>query len=147
MILSLGHFLTHANICKVKNLRRKNMKSIAFGCCCLTLRRKMSLPCLFLLCCSFSNAVCLTKEGLRAFETLRKTERELTHEWSVVQDTACQASVEREVVRGGGSRFHPPSPPLSLQTTTPAVTLSPPQALTTDKMSSLLGFSLGLKDH
>ena len=50
---------------------------------------------------------------MRAFETLRKTERELTHEWSVVQDTACQASVEREVVRGGGSRFHPPllSPP------------------------------------
>ena len=141
VILSLGHFLTHANICKVKNLRRKNMKSIAFGCCCLTLRRKMSLPCLFLLCCSFSNAVCLTKEGLRAFQTLRKTERELT------QDTACQASVEREVVRGGGSRFHPPSPPLSLQTTTQAVTLSPPQALTTDKMSSLLGFSLGLKDH
>ena len=77
----------------------------------------MSLPCLFLLCCSFSNAVCLTKEGLRAFETLRKTERELTHEWSVVQDTACQASVEREVVRGGGSRFHPlPSSPT--QTTT-----------------------------
>ena len=40
-------------------------------------------------------------------ETLRKTVRELTHEWSVVQDTACQASVEREVVRRGGSRFHP----------------------------------------
>ena len=72
----------------------------------------MSLPCFFLQGCSFSDAVCLTEGDLFAFETLRKTERELTHEWSVVQDTACQASVEREVVRRGGSRFHPPSPPL-----------------------------------
>ena len=62
----------------------------------------MSLPCFFLQGCSFSDAVCLTEGELFAFETLRKTERELTHEWSVVQDTACQASVEREVVRGGG---------------------------------------------
>ena len=67
----------------------------------------MSLPCFFLQGCSFSDAVYLTEGELFAFETLRKTERELTHEWSVVQDTACQASVEREVVRGGGSRFHP----------------------------------------
>ena len=70
----------------------------------------MSLPCFFLQGCSFSDAVCLTEGNLFAFQTLRKTERELTHEWSVVQDTACQASVEREVVRGGGSRFHPPLP-------------------------------------
>ena len=70
----------------------------------------MLLPCFFLQGCSFSDAVCLTKGDSFAFETLRKTERELTHEWSVVQDTACQASVEREVVRGGGSRFHPPLP-------------------------------------
>ena len=62
----------------------------------------MSLPCFFLQGCSFSDAVYLTEGELFAFETLRKTERELTHEWSVVQDTACQASVEREVVRGGG---------------------------------------------